>query len=49
MPNLPEEVDGGLIVRDKEGKPTGLAQFFFSTGQSALLISGFQVFLLIMR
>jgi len=41
MPNLPEEVDGGLIVRDKQGKPTGLPQFFFSMGQSASLISGF--------
>lgn len=28
MSNLPENVDGGLIVRDKHGKPTGLCQFF---------------------
>lgn len=24
MPNLPEKVDGGLIVRDDDGKPTGI-------------------------
>jgi len=47
MPNLPEKVDGGLIVRDKRGKPTGLHHFFFGHfGQTALLIlCGFQVYL----
>jgi hypothetical protein len=25
--SLPDEVDGGLIVRDKAGKPTGLSDF----------------------
>ena len=24
MPDLPENVDGGLIVRDKQGNPTGI-------------------------
>ena len=24
MPDLPENVDGGLILRDKQGNPTGI-------------------------
>jgi hypothetical protein len=28
---LPENVDGGLIIRDKHGKPTGAFLFFEST------------------
>jgi len=31
MPYLPDKVEGGLVVRDEQGKPTGVHQIFVST------------------
>jgi len=40
MSNLPEKVDGGLILRDEDGKPTGILirKFFFVFAQKLILI-----------
>lgn len=44
MKDLPEKVDGGLIVRDEQGNPTGLSTFLRCASPSLVCILTLTIF-----